>query len=71
MTFGYGPHSCLGHKWATMEMKIFLVVLLSAFEFSTPEGVHISKHNSILTRPYVKGEWKSGSQLPVMIRELK
>ena len=69
MTFGYGPQSCLGHRWATAEMKIFLVVLLSTFEFLPVEGVQIIKHNSILTRPYVKGE--KGTHLPLIVRELK
>jgi len=69
LSFGYGPHSCLGHRWAIAEMKIFLVVLLSSFEFLTVEGVQIVKYNSMLTKPYVKGE--KGPQLPVIVRELK
>lgn len=71
MAFGYGPHSCLGYKWAIVEMKVFLVTLLSTFEFLPAEGVPITKVNSFLTRPFVKGEWSAGSQLPVMVRELK
>lgn len=49
-------------------MKVFLVVLLSSFEFLPVEGVRILKGNSILTRPYVKGE--KGPQLPLIVREL-
>jgi len=71
MTFGYGPHSCLGHRLSTAEMKVFLVVLCSSFEFRPVKDVKINKYNSILTRPYVTGEWAAGAQLPVIVRELK
>jgi hypothetical protein len=50
-------------------MKVFLVVLLSAFEFLPVEGAQIVKGNSMLTRPYVKGE--KAAQLPLIVRELK
>ncbi|KDR85255.1 hypothetical protein GALMADRAFT_108155 [Galerina marginata CBS 339.88] len=71
MTFGCGPHFCLGHKFATAEMKVFIATLLPRFEFSPAANVKISKFNSILTRPFVSGKWSSGTQLPVMVRELK
>ncbi|CAA7260000.1 unnamed protein product [Cyclocybe aegerita] len=68
MTFGYGPHSCLGHRFSIAEMKIFLVVLIASYEFSPAEDVKISKFNSILTRPYVSGEWSVGTRLPIFVR---
>ena len=53
------------------EMKVFLVVLCSSFEFRPVKDIKINKYNSILTRPYVTGEWAAGAQLPVIVRELK
>lgn len=71
MTFGYGPHSCLGYRFALAEIKIFIASLLPHFEFSHPEDVKILKFNSILTRPFVSGKWSSGTQLPLRIRQVK
>lgn len=71
MTFGYGPHSCLGHKWTILEIKIFLCTLLPAFEFHPDTSVSICKFNTIITRPYVKGEWNAGPQLPILLCEAK
>ncbi|KZV96970.1 cytochrome P450 [Exidia glandulosa HHB12029] len=36
MTFGVGPRSCIGLKFAEMEMKIVLSVLLETFVFDKP-----------------------------------
>lgn len=71
MTFGLGPHSCLGHWFAVAEIKIFIAALLPHFEFSPVEGIKISKFNSILTRPFVSGKWSAGTQLPLVVREVK
>jgi cytochrome P450 len=71
MTFGYGPHSCLGYRFALAEIKIFIASLLPHFEFSQVEDVKILKFNSILTRPFISGKWSSGTQLPLRIRQVK
>lgn len=71
MAFGMGTHSCLGHKFAFAEIKIFLAVILPQLEFLPAEGIQISKFNSILTRPYISGKWSAGTQLPVRVRALK
>jgi len=68
MTFGLGPHSCLGYKFTINEMKAFLATILLQFAFTPAEGVEILKHNSILTRPYVKGKWDQGLQLPIVVK---
>lgn len=67
MTFGFGPHSCLGHKFTINEMKAFLATILPQFIFTPAEGMKISKFNAILTRPYVVDKWELGTQLPIVV----
>ncbi|KAH9486659.1 Cytochrome P450 monooxygenase 197 [Psilocybe cubensis] len=71
LTFGYGHQSCLGYKFTVAEMKIFLAILLPAFEFKPADGVPVSKFNTILTRPFVSGKWAEGTQLPILVNEIK
>ncbi|KAF9456799.1 cytochrome P450 [Collybia nuda] len=71
MTFGFGPHSCLGYKFTITEMKIFLGMMVSRFVFVPKEGIKISKYNAILTRPYVVDKWELGTQLPVVVRRFR
>jgi len=70
MTFGYGPHSCLGYRFTVAEIKIFIASLVPHFDFSPAKDVKILKFNSILTRPFVSGKWNSGTQLPLCVREV-
>ncbi|KAF9056432.1 cytochrome P450 [Panaeolus papilionaceus] len=70
MTFGYGQHMCVGTRLSITAMKIFLVVLLSEFEFTPAHAITIAKCNTILTRPIVKGKCSAGTQLPVNVRSL-
>ncbi|KZW00289.1 cytochrome P450 [Exidia glandulosa HHB12029] len=68
MTFSMGPRACIGYRFSIMEMKIFLYVLLTRFEFSDSDTIF--KANVVLTRPYVKGRSKEGSQLPMRVTPL-
>ncbi|KAG6814437.1 hypothetical protein H0H92_007441 [Tricholoma furcatifolium] len=65
MTFGMGPHSCLGYKFTINEMKAFIATILPQFIFRP--AASISKYNSILTRPYVTNKWELGTQLPLLV----
>ncbi|KAG5654282.1 hypothetical protein H0H81_005131 [Sphagnurus paluster] len=56
MTFGMGPHSCLGYKFTINEMKAFIATILPQFIFSPV--AEISKFNSILTRPYIRDKFE-------------
>ncbi|KAF8167846.1 cytochrome P450 [Crassisporium funariophilum] len=71
MTFGFGPHSCLGYKFTMAEIKIFIATMLPQLAFSPVEGVKIVKFNSILTRPYVSGQWAAGTQMPLRVQHIK
>src|SRR5882762_647258 len=66
MSFSLGPHSCLGWKFAILEMKVFLAVILPHFVFAPAEDIR--KYNSILMRPYVYDQWEHGSRLPVKVQ---
>ncbi|KAF8319579.1 cytochrome-450 hydroxylase [Cantharellus anzutake] len=68
MTFGYGPRSCIGMRFSLMEMKTFLFVLLRSFRFDDPPRVR--KVNVIVTRPYVKGSLKEGTQMPIRVTSI-
>ncbi|KAF9478728.1 cytochrome P450 [Pholiota conissans] len=70
MTFGYGSSSCLGYRFTIAEMKVFIATILPQFEFALAGDVEVSRFNAIITRPYVKGKWSEGTQMPISIREL-
>jgi cytochrome P450 len=67
MTFGLGPHSCLGYKFTIAEIKVFLAAIMPHFVFTPAEGVEITKFNSILTRPYIRNKSELGSGLPIVV----
>ncbi|RXW18446.1 hypothetical protein EST38_g7415 [Candolleomyces aberdarensis] len=39
LTFGYGPHSCLGYRFAVSEIKVFLAHLVLRFDFAPVEEI--------------------------------
>jgi len=65
MTFSAGPRSCIGMRFSIMEMKTMMFALIPAFNFSTT--VEVQKVNVMLIRPYVKGKFAEGPQLPLLI----
>eukprot|EP01121_Diplochlamys_sp_Union-15-3_P014409 TRINITY_DN4588_c0_g2_i2.p1 TRINITY_DN4588_c0_g2~~TRINITY_DN4588_c0_g2_i2.p1 ORF type:complete len:219 (+),score=33.97 TRINITY_DN4588_c0_g2_i2:210-866(+) len=52
MPFITGPRSCIGNKFASIEMKTILAVLLSKFSFKVKEGYTVRKKLTITMRPY-------------------
>ena len=48
LPFVTGPHKCLGHQFAKMQMKLVVARLVSTFEFRKPEGMQF-KHKMRLT----------------------
>ncbi|EIN09254.1 cytochrome P450 [Punctularia strigosozonata HHB-11173 SS5] len=69
MTFLGGTHSCVGYRFAMVEMKVILFTLIRAFEFRlaiSPED--IGRKANIVGRPYVISDPESGTQLPLTIR---
>ncbi|KAF8159536.1 cytochrome-450 hydroxylase [Crassisporium funariophilum] len=66
LTFSAGPRSCIGLRFSMIEIKTFLYILITNFVFQTTED-KIMKANVVLTRPYVSGKFKEGSQCPMFI----
>ncbi|KAJ8583795.1 cytochrome-450 hydroxylase [Rhizopogon salebrosus TDB-379] len=69
LTFSAGPRSCIGMRFSMIEMKTFLYILLTTFSFAET-GKKIYKANVVLTRPYVAGEFRRGSQCPLLVKPL-
>ncbi|KIK57951.1 hypothetical protein GYMLUDRAFT_45751 [Collybiopsis luxurians FD-317 M1] len=69
LSFLGGPHACIGYRFALVEVKALLFVLVRAFEFdlAVPEEDVIAK-TSIVQRPHLKSEPEKGSQLPLLIK---
>ncbi|GAA5935942.1 uncharacterized protein JCM15063_001855 [Sporobolomyces koalae] len=69
MTFLAGPRSCPGYKFALLEIKAVLSVLIDTFEFSPRDSsTIIERGTQVITRPYVKGEVHLGTRMPLRIR---
>ncbi|KAJ3502293.1 hypothetical protein NLJ89_g8956 [Agrocybe chaxingu] len=66
LAFSAGPRSCIGMRFSMIEIKTFIYILLTNFLFF-PTGDRIMKANVVLTRPYVAGKFKQGSQCPLIV----
>lgn len=51
LPFGLGPRSCIGEMFARMEMKTFLVLFLSRFEFKRDKNIPVTPLATITLRP--------------------
>ncbi|PBK89446.1 cytochrome P450 [Armillaria gallica] len=72
MTFSYGSRSCIGWRFAVMEMQTVLANLIQNFEFSLPEGVGIQQFpGAQAIVPVVKGEAHLGSRVPLKVTSLE
>ncbi|KAL0067429.1 hypothetical protein AAF712_005414 [Marasmius tenuissimus] len=69
LTFSGGVHSCIGWRFALLEMQTFLVELISNFEFSlTPECDKIRREACRVMVPTIEGEVEKGGQCPLRVR---
>ncbi|KIK56481.1 hypothetical protein GYMLUDRAFT_47014 [Collybiopsis luxurians FD-317 M1] len=67
-TFSGGIRSCLGWRFAIIELQAFVVELLSKFEFHpTAQIEHIRREAAFAMVPTVEGELDKGSQLPLRV----
>ncbi|KAJ7935777.1 cytochrome P450 [Mycena leptocephala] len=67
MTFIGGGRSCIGFKFAQLEMKVALCVLLRAFKFSTPDPRIKWRMTAAVPAPHVDNQ----QQLPIVVERFK
>lgn len=67
-TFAGGSRSCIGWRFAVMELHAFVIELLSNFEFSLTETHGIRREACGIMTPTIEGQAEKGSQLPLKIR---
>ncbi|BEJ09053.1 hypothetical protein CcaverHIS641_0511470 [Cutaneotrichosporon cavernicola] len=71
LSFIGGPHHCLGFRFALLEIKAVLFVVVRNFEFAPSGEKEFARFSpSIIQRPVVVGQERKGMQLPVMVRAL-
>ncbi|KAJ7778749.1 cytochrome P450 [Mycena maculata] len=69
LSFLGGPRACIGYRFSLVETKALLFTLVRAFEFELAVPVSdIGRRTSVVTRPVVRSEPKSGHQLPLIIK---
>jgi len=67
MTFLAGGHACIGFKFAQLEEKVVLSLLLESFVFSLVENKDIVWNFAAIVTPTVKGEPHDKLQLPLKL----
>jgi len=70
MSFIGGPRSCIGVKFAVVEMKCVIFTLLRSLTISLPPGQEITARTTIVTRPLVKGREGEGNMLPLFVERV-
>ncbi|KAG9122297.1 cytochrome P450-dit2 [Ceratobasidium sp. 392] len=63
MTFGGGPTSCIGFKFAVLEIKVMIATLVKTFGFKPSERESVWETMGIQF-PYLKSEMKDAEKLP-------
>ncbi|KAE9402806.1 cytochrome P450 [Gymnopus androsaceus JB14] len=67
-TFSGGNRSCIGWRFALIELQAFAVELLSNFEFSaTSKTEKIRREAALAMVPTIEGEVENGAQLPLRV----
>lgn len=70
-TFSGGPRSCIGWRFAVMELQAVIVAIMSKFEFAFVEGhgpERIRRESCFAMTPTSEGEVERGSRLPLRVK---
>ncbi|PBK60601.1 cytochrome P450 [Armillaria solidipes] len=67
-TFTGGARSCIGWRFAVLEMQMFLIQLVGSFEFSMAEDKDIRREATLVMTPTTEGEIEKGSLLRLNIK---
>ncbi|KAF8058710.1 cytochrome P450 [Lyophyllum atratum] len=69
MSFSGGVRSCIGWKFAVVELQAFIFELVGGFEFlQTPESQKIRREAALVMVPTIEGQVEKGAQLPLRVR---
>jgi len=69
LTFNGGARSCIGYRFALVEMKALLFSLVRTFEFELAVPVEdIEERAMLVTRPYLKSDKNGGAQMPLIVK---
>ncbi|KAF5375503.1 hypothetical protein D9615_009187 [Tricholomella constricta] len=69
MSFSGGVRSCIGWKFAVVELQAFLFELVGGIEFlPTPASQKVRREAALVMVPTIEGQVEKGSQLPLRIR---
>ncbi|KAF9235961.1 cytochrome P450 [Melanogaster broomeanus] len=69
LTFFGGPRSCIGYRFALVQMKVVLFTLVRAFEFELAvPASEIGKHSLVMLRPFLRGDPTKKPQLPLLFK---
>ncbi|KAG8845041.1 hypothetical protein FRB91_002109 [Serendipita sp. 411] len=71
LSFIAGPRSCIGFRFALVEMKALLFALVRSFEFKLAvDADDVVGKVGIVTRPALRSRPQEGHQLPLLIRQV-
>ncbi|GAA5837435.1 hypothetical protein JCM5353_007110 [Sporobolomyces roseus] len=68
LTFLAGPRSCIGYKFALLELKAILATLIDDFDFKLRDPpFEIERRSAIVMRPLLIGEETLGNRMPLRV----
>ncbi|OAX37782.1 cytochrome P450 [Rhizopogon vinicolor AM-OR11-026] len=68
MTFGDGVRTCIGWRFALIEMRVFLTEMVGNFEFAlTDQSERVRREACMVMIPTVEGEVQNGVQLALRV----
>ncbi|KAG8769239.1 hypothetical protein FRC12_005086 [Ceratobasidium sp. 428] len=67
MTFTYGSRSCIGFRFALIEMKAMLYTLVRAIEFEINPSIEMQT-KSLSARPLITSRPQEGNQMPLVCK---
>ncbi|KAK7472252.1 hypothetical protein VKT23_000373 [Stygiomarasmius scandens] len=67
-SFSAGVRSCIGWRFAVIELQVFIVEMIRNFEFAkTPKIDKLRREACLVMVPTIEGEVENGSQLPLKV----
>ncbi|KAK0235612.1 cytochrome P450 [Armillaria nabsnona] len=72
LSFSAGVRSCIGWRFAVMEMQTAVFELVESFEFSLPKkDLQIKRQPAFIMLPMVRDEMSKGTQMPLHLTPIK